>query len=285
MKGRKRDSSKTVKSGLIMEAAKVVLPGAVPLLIGAAGVWLTPLRSIVTELLWSEDVSIQLVAPSGMIYDGDEFDLTVLAYPKTPAEVAPGILHVSATPDIVTFATDATIQVPALEIPKVITEEAPIRVIAHAEGTTSLTAVLTTKRGKYNATIPLEIVRRPPSGHPSRRNFTGTWNLSLDGAFGAMELTESGRTFGGRYYLNNGLRGAIDGWRDGEIFNASMFRDNSTRKWIVTGKYSDKGGEIEISGDAVEYVAQGERWVRQAERLSFSAGGSLPASRRKHVGG
>ena len=86
---------------------------------------------IVADMIWSEDVGLELVGPSLTLLDGDEFDLHVWAMPKSPSLVSPGILRLTSSNDVVQFVSGSEgIDVGQLEAPTRLTKNTPIKVVA-----------------------------------------------------------------------------------------------------------------------------------------------------------
>ena len=88
-----------------------------------------------------------------------------------------------------------------------------------------------------------------------------------------MEIHQLGGTeISGSYFLDNGDKGVIDGWRDGISFGASFTRGDSVTKWIVEhADIATSEGYLELKGNSYLARAQGNNWIRIQPDTHFYA--------------
>jgi len=262
------------------ELAKTAAIGVCTALVGAAGVWLTPVRGMIMDLLWDESVRLEVLATTSQLYEGDEFDLHVLAHPQSPLSVSSGVLRVvPAGPGARVIKADQVVPFAAFDTPTLLTKSTPFKILADAPGSTTLHVLMQTNRRSYPHDLPIVVLPRAPSGHPSPNNYTGTWKLTVGPYTGSMEIVEKKKTFGGRWELYGGPRGskqrlfgAVEGSRDSGPVHVSFFIDNTTRKWVLEKATAEmKGDDLVIEAIAVSYKVTGDDWVRYGEERRFHA--------------
>ena len=254
------------------EILRALALGTVPLALAIAGVWLTPLREIIANVIWSESASVVVAIPRFALQEGDEFEVQVLAQPTSPVAISPGVLEVKASNELVAPAAgDNRVEVPSIGNPAILNKANPARFIAIGSGTTRIEAVLQTRRGRYVASETIEIRPRKAAGTPSSRNYSGRWEIRLGPHSGQMEMYEQGATLNGRYSLDDATRGVLDGVRDGATFHATLYRGSSTTKWIVVAETHTSVDYIEIKGNATLYRVDSDGWRSGAGSEAFYA--------------
>lgn len=267
-----RKARRPRESSLWREVLRAFVLGAVPLALGIAGVWLTPLRDIVAHAIWSENASLVVAVPRLALQEGDEFEVQVLAQPTSPTGISPGVLEVKASNELVTPAgAENRVEVPAIGSPAILNKTDPARFIAVSAGTTRIQATLQTRRGRYEAGETIEIRPREATGTPSSRNYSGRWEITVGPRRGQMAMSEQGATLTGRYFLDDATRGVVDGVRDGTTFHATLYRGNSTTKWIVIAETRTSADYIEIKGNATLYQVKSDGWRSSGGSESFYA--------------
>ena len=273
------------------EVWKLLVAAVLPLAVGAVGYFVTPLRSVIMDWIWKEDVELRIHAPSTPQQDGDEFDLHLWAIPRTPVAVSAGLLMITAQPEGVLqlLGGETGIAVPSIAAPASLTsQDRPVRVVALNAGQATVTATLKTGRGEYRTSAVIDVTKRAPTGRPSHSDYTGSWVVNIGPYTGSMELSDRGRTFFGKYAVSGGpaanggvIHGTIEGVHDGGIFNASAFRGNATRKWLIIACIRRYGTDVELEGDATPHTAQGDHWVPKGDKLPFWAGSAQTDRRRR----
>jgi hypothetical protein len=245
--------------------------GTVPLVLGAAGVLLSPLRTVIAQLIWTESASLVMTLPRS-VYEGDEFDVQILVYPTSPVEISAGILELEPTNELVNRLAGAShLDIPAIVNPSVLNKTSPDRFVAVGPGISGVKARLRTRNGIYETSQSIEIRARESTGSPTRRNFTGRWAVTVGPYRGQMEITEQGATINGRYSLDDGTRGVVDGIRDGTAYHATYYRGNSPTKWVVVGETRAADEYVEIKGNATLYTVDARGWRASGDAQTFYA--------------
>jgi hypothetical protein len=242
------------------EVLRALVLGAVPLSLGVAGVWLTPLRDVIAHAIWSEKAILTVAIPRVALQEGDEFEVQVIAQPASPVAISPGVLEVTTGSEILMPGGDNRTEVPALVSPAIVNKAQPARFIAVSPGTSSVRAVLQTTRNRYEASETVVVRPRPSTGTPSARNYSGRWELTLGPYRGQMALNEQGALVNGSYSLDDSTRGVVDAVRDGTALHGTLYRGNSTTKWIVVAESHGSPDYVEIKGTATLYKAASDGW-------------------------
>jgi hypothetical protein len=254
------------------EVLRALVLGAVPVALGVAGVWLTPLRDVIAHAIWSERATLTVAIPRVDLQEGDEFEVQVIAQPASPVAISPGVLEVTAASEILMAATtDNRTEVPALVNPAIVNKAKPARFVAVSPGTTSITAVLQTARNRYETSETVTVRPRPSTGVPSARNYSGRWELRLGAYRGQMALNEQGALVNGSYSLDDSIRGVVDAVRDGTALHGTFYRGNSTTKWIVVAETHASPDYVEITGTATLYKAAADGWRPNGATEQFYA--------------
>lgn len=266
------DGKERSQGSLAQQLLQAFVIGTVPLLLGAAAIWLSPMKPLIMERMWDEHASLVVTLTPAAISVGEEIQVTVLGYPDSPLPVSSGILELRAVDSrIEPITSNLHWEVPELSSPVVLTKPQPATFVATAAGETKIRAELRTKRGTYSVEQAVSISEREPGGTPTRHNFSGTWDFTLGPHRGRMELYERDATLAGRYSLEDGSRGALDGIRDGVTFHASLVRGATPQKWVIRAKVNRTKGYLEIDGNGELYRVVEGNWKSQGGALPFYA--------------
>jgi hypothetical protein len=262
-------------SGLFRENLNSILVSLLLGAFGTIGVILSPIREMVTHHVWSEKASVLLTTDVERVREGSSVYLKMTITPQAPRSIDPGVVYVKYDRSfLILQSKDTPFKSPEISFPTILPENGPLEFLARKPGTTVVEIDLETRYGSYSASKRIDIYPAEVGSTASRANFTGIWVLQIGNSRGQMEIRQSpgGTTISGTYYLDNGDKGVIDGWRDGVSFGAAFTRGSSVTKWIVEqAAIAESHGYVELSGQAYLAKASGASWVRSEGDLHFYA--------------
>lgn len=157
----------------------------------------------------------------------------------------------------------------------------PLEFIADAAGRVDISATLTTRSGTpFVGSLVVNVAPSTGQEFPTRRSFTGPWNIDLGSIHGVMELKDLARTLTGSYSLSDGSRGLVEGMRDGKTFRVTFYRGGAapSRYFIDAGFEPKEQPDLELRGNAKLLIATGDRntpW-REDRQLEFYAVARVP---------
>ncbi|MBQ0942242.1 hypothetical protein KAK07_02715 [Ideonella sp. 4Y16] len=217
----------------------------------------TPLKEVVNGMVWEEQAEVLLITQSAHPVEGEALAVDVLVQPRSPVPLSEGVLQITTQP--------AGLLRPAPENPKRLAQttkkidaatkltQEPLEFIAQASGKAEIKATLTTRsRRAFETVLQVEIARSTGERFPTRRSFTGVWNIDLDGITGTMTLTDVARTLKGSYVLSDGRRGLVEGTRDGKTFRVTFYVEgDSPARYAVDATFDpDDKADLELTGSA-----------------------------------
>jgi hypothetical protein len=200
--------------------------------------------------------------------------LKLIVTPLSPRPLDPGVITITFDHSFWTLRSgDIPFNSPAISSPVILPDKGSLDLLAIKPGTTVVGVDLQTRYGTYRDEKRLDIDPVQISENANRSNFTGVWNLQIGNSHGKMEIRQAGHTdIAGSYYLDDGDKGVIDGWRDGISFGASFTRGGSVTKWIVEkASIAVTEGYVELKGSTYIAKAEGNNWVRMQPDVSFYA--------------
>lgn len=262
-------------AGFVRENLNSIIVSLLAGVVGTMGVILTPLREMVTHRIWHEKATILLTTDVDRVREGSSLYLRATVTPEAPRSVDAGVVYVKYNRSYLLLQSkDIPFKSPEISSPTILPETGPLEFLAIKPGTTTVEIDLVTSYGFYSASKRIDVYPAEVGSTASRSNFTGLWVLQIGNSRGQMEVRQSpgGTTISGTYYLDNGDKGVIDGWRDGVSFGAAFTRGASVTKWIVEqAAISESNGYVELSGQAYLAKAAGTSWVRSGSDVHFYA--------------
>jgi hypothetical protein len=238
------------------------------------GVLLSPVKDVIQHHLWKEKASLLLSISTDHVQEGSSVALKLIVTPLSPRPLDPGVVTITFDHSFWTLSSGTLpFNSPAISSPVILPDKGSLELLAIKPGTTVVAVTLQTGYGSYRDEKRLDIDPVQVSANANRSNFTGAWALQIGNSHGKMEIRQSGNTdIAGSYYLDDGNKGVIDGWRDGISFGASFTRGGSVTKWIVEkASIAVTEGYVELKGSAYLARAEGNNWVRMQADVPFYA--------------
>ncbi len=188
------------------------------------GVLLSPVRDVIQHHLWREKASILLSTSVDRVQEGSSVALRFIVTPLSPRPLDPGVITITFDHSFWTLNSgDILFDSPAISSPVILPDKVSLDLLAIKPGTTVGSVDLQTRYGTYRDEKRLYIDPVQIGEDATRSNFTGMWTLQIGNSHGKMEIRQSGHTdIAGSYYLDDGDKGVIDGWRDGVSFYATI---------------------------------------------------------------
>lgn len=225
------------------------------------GFWLSPLKTKIFHLIWTERSEIDLRVSSNKVLIGSELEINPLIYSLGEVSVGEGVLTIDFDQDNFKLIDGRR----AINTPEVLSglafgDEMNLKVRVLKEGKLPIYAQLKTRYGTYFDTLVL--AAHSSFGRPTNKNWTGEWFCKIGDESFQMNIRQLDKK-GSRYqlrgdYLNyNTKEHGIIYWgsRDGDTFEAD-FRDTlKQEKWLINAYFKNivsTGGEryIKIEGTA-----------------------------------
>ncbi len=196
----------------------------------------TPLQEMVNAAIWDEKASIELVSQNHDPKEGDVIAVDVFIQPLSPVSLSDGILEIQYSKGTLKpggeTSSRLTTTTSKLGSAKRMFEPS-LEFIAEVSGDAYVTATLkTNRRATFTKTLSFKIQKIQAQDYPTRRNFSGLWNIDLGGISGRMELKDLARTLTGSYTLTDGSRGQVEGTRDGKT-RISILRQAKILRCVV----------------------------------------------------
>lgn len=271
----KKSRIESILGSLSASLAENIKPILASLAVGAIstiGVLLSPVKEVIQHHLWKEKASILLRTSVDRVREGSSVALKLVVTPLSPRPLDPGVVTIMFDHSFWTLRSGETpFTSPEIGSPVILPDKGSIDLLALKRGTTRIVVELQTKYGRYRAEKQLDIDPIQASATASRSNFTGVWTLQIGSWHGKMTIRQSDTEIACGYYLDDGDKGVIDGWRDGRLLGASFTRGGSVTKWIVGGSIAVTEGYVELKGSAYIAKAEGNNWVRVQPDTSFYA--------------
>jgi hypothetical protein len=138
--------------------------------------------------------------------------------------------------------------------------ERSLEFIADAPGKAQVSATLRTKGGTFTQTLAIDVAPAKDQDFPTRRDFSGKWNIDLGSIHGQMELKDIARTLTGSYTLSDGSRGQIEGTRDGKTFRVTFYRGSAPSRYFIDAVFDPKpSADLELRGKAKLLLPTGDK--------------------------
>ena len=262
----KRPSTVQVTSGWAETVKGIIRPVLVTIATSFASVLayiLTPLNELVNSTIWDEKAEIQVVSQSQSPKQGDVVTVDIFVQPKSPVPISEGLLEITYTrstlrPGAETNAYLTTTTKKISSSTRIF--EKTLEFIADAPGKAEITAKLKTKAGEFFKTLTLEVVSPTDQIYPTRRSFSGMWNIDLGGIHGQMELKDVARTLIGSYTLSDGGRGQVEGTRDGKTFRVTFYRGSAPSRFFIDATFDPNPHfDLELRGSAKLLLPTGDK--------------------------
>ena len=224
---------------------------------------LTPLNELVNSAIWDEKAEIEVISQSQNPKQGDVITVDVFVQPKSPVPLSEGLLEITYTiatlrPGTETNALLATTTKKLSSSTRMF--ERTLEFIADAPGKAEITAKLKTKSGEFTNSLSFDIAASGDQTYPTRRSFSGAWNIDLGSIHGQMDLKDVARTLTGNYTLSDGSRGQIEGTRDGKTFRVTLYRGSAPSRFFIDASFDPSPStDLELRGKAKLLLPTGER--------------------------
>jgi hypothetical protein len=222
----------------------------------------TPLQEVVNSAIWEEKAAIELISQTYNPKQGDVVPVDVFIQPTSPVQLSEGMLEIQYTkenlaPGFETVAMLAT-TTPKLSAAKRIFER-PLEFIAVAPGNAQVFATLRTKGGTFTKALMIEVAPAKEQDFPTRRDFSGKWNIDLGSIHGQMELKDIARSLSGSYTLSDGNRGQIEGTRDGTTLRVTFYRGSAPSRYFIDAVFDPRpNADLELRGKAKLMLPTGD---------------------------
>jgi hypothetical protein len=224
---------------------------------------LTPLNELVNSTIWDEKAEIQVISQSQNPKQGDVITVDVFVQPKSPVPLSEGLLAITYTaatlrPGAETTALLTTTTKKISSSTRMF--DRTLEFIADAPGKAEITARLKTKAGEFTKVLSLDVSASADQTYPTRRSFSGTWNIDLGGIHGQMDLKDIARTLTGSYTLSDSSRGQIEGTRDGKTFRVTLFRGSAPSRYFVDATFDPNPSvDLELRGKGKLLLPTGDK--------------------------
>lgn len=215
----------------------------------------TPLNEYVNSLFWDEKAEILLISQNSNLKQGDVSNLNIIIQPQAPIAISEGTLEIKYTTANLRPGAESiewlVTPTPRITASKQVFNRA-LDFIADAPGNAEISATLKTKAGAtFSKILPVEILSSANQAFPTRRNFSGKWNIDLGGIHGQMEIKDVARTLSGEYKLSDGNYGQIEGSRDGKTFRVTFYRGMAPSRFFVEAAFDPNPKvDLELQGHA-----------------------------------
>jgi hypothetical protein len=222
---------------------------------------------------FSEQAKLFLSFDRPAIRVGEEVGVKVWVVPNGHLPLTRGFLTITfdrqalATNELCDFGFASTDKPVAFPQSKV------LQASGRSPGRFPITATLKTERATFYVTSEVLILPSSTPTGPTEQNFSGTWKLRLGDVQGTMSLVQDGTTVAGSYKLDNNVRGAFTGIRDGSSFKADFLRGSPLKKWLIDGHWKQNVGFLEIEGTAQPVFFDRQTFARDGKVTSFYAAG------------
>jgi hypothetical protein len=239
----------------------------------------TPLKEVFNAIVWEEKGEVLLVSQTLNPKQGDVVTIDIFVQPRSPVPLSEGVLTISYPAGLLRPGSDTVQQLTAttkkIDASTKLTQR-PLEFIADAAGRADVRATLTTRsRTPFVGSLKIDVAPSTGQESPTRRNFSGAWNIDLGGIHGSMELKDVARTLTGSYSMSDGSRGLVEGTRDGKTFRVTFYRGGSapSRYFIDAGFEPNEQPDLELRGKAKLLIATGDHnapW-REDRQLEYYA--------------
>lgn len=274
--------SESGRSGPMVDVKAVLMPllVAVATSIGSVLAYVfTPLKEVVNAFVWEEKGEVLLVSQTLHPKQGDVVTVDVFVQPRSPVPLSEGVLTISYPTGALRPGSETVQQLTSttkkIDASTKLTQR-PLEFIADAAGKADIRATLTTRSGTpFVGSLLVDVAPSTGQESPTRRSFSGVWNIDLGGIHGSMELKDVARTLTGSYSMSDGSRGLVEGTRDGKIFRVTFYRGGSapSRYFIDASFEPNEQPDLELRGKAKLLIATGDRTApwREDRQLEFYA--------------
>jgi hypothetical protein len=223
----------------------------------------TPLNEFVNGLVWQESAELVLVSQAPEVPVGQVLRMDIFLRNKSPASISEGVLTLKYPVELLRPSPE-TAPLLTAKSPKTNGIErltpTPLEFIVDSAGDGDIVAQLQTKSSVFTQTLRIKTLPSGSQQFPTRKSFSGRWNIDLGGIHGFMELKEVARTITGEYHLNDGNGGQIEGTRDGKTFRANFYRGSAPSRFSVDGTFDpNPASDLEIRGKAKILVPTGDK--------------------------
>ncbi len=239
----------------------------------------TPLKEVVNTIVWEEKGEVLLVSQTLNPKQGDVVTVDVFVQPRSPVPLSEGVLTISYPAGTLRPGAETlqqlTVTTRKIDASTKLTQR-PLEFIADAAGKAEIRATLTTRSPTpFVGSLVVDIAPSTGQEFPTRRSFSGAWNIDLGSIHGTMELKDVARTLTGSYSMSDGSRGLAEGTRDGKTFRITFYRGGAapSRYFIAAGFDPNEQVDLELRGKAKLLIATGDHnapW-REDRELEFYA--------------
>lgn len=224
---------------------------------------LTPLNEIVNSAIWEEKAEIEVISQSLAPKEGDVITADVFVQPKSPVPLSEGILEIGYTAATLRPGAETT-ELLTTTTKKISSStrmfERTLEFIAEAPGKAEIRAKLKTKSGEFTKVLFMDVSSAADQAYPTRRSFSGSWNIDLGAIHGKMELKDVARTLTGNYTLSDASRGQIEGTRDGKTFRVTFYRGSAPSRFFIDATFDpNQNIDLELRGKAKLLLPTGDK--------------------------
>lgn len=251
--GKSTETSGQLKTAFL-DAIKPIAVAVASSIAGIVAYVSTPLNELVNSMFWSESAELLLISQTPETRQGEVLYVDIFLQVRSPVPISEGILTVEYPQNLLRPSPE-TSRLLVQETPKISTAKRltakPLEFIADIAGAGEMRAELKTKFTKTPGSMQISVLPANKQVYPTRKNFTGTWNIDLGGIHGRMDIKEAARTITGQYRLNDGNGGQIEGTRDGITFRANLYRGAAPSRFAVDAIFDPNPSvDLEIQGKA-----------------------------------
>lgn len=224
---------------------------------------LTPMNELVNSAIWDEWAEIQVISQSQSPKQGDVITVDVFVQPKSPVPLSEGLLEIGYSAPTLRPGAETT-PLLATTTKKISSStrmfERTLEFIADTPGKAEITVKLKTKYGEFTKILSLDISPSTDQTYPTRRSFSGTWNIDLGGIHGQMDIRDAARTLTGSYTLSDASRGQVEGTRDGKTFRVTFYRGSAPSRFFIDATFDPNPGvDLELRGKAKLLLPTGDK--------------------------
>jgi len=261
---KERKSKIAALGGFLLSSSKPILVAVIASLASLVTYVLTPFHEYVNSIVWKEKGELVVVSTHKEMHVGEVLGLNVYLISLSRSPVSEGSMKVSFDDAILRPAPETNEKL-VMKSPRVVSVERltpdDLEFIAQASGVAKFVVSVVTKNGDspIEKAMLVKVLPKKKQIYPTAKSFTGDWNIVLNGTSGTMELEDIGRSLSGKYLLNDGYRGEIDGHHDGKTFYLTLYRHGLPTQYEVRKGVFDPANElgVELSGEAILRLPRG----------------------------
>lgn len=250
--------------------------GKITTALGILAFLFTPMKDWALHLVWAEQAEVVVVTDPASVQIGDAVQVIVIVIRTGKIPLSPGRIKIYSETAALRRKGPGELITSEIAGGAKFPSDAPTSFVAADFGAGSVRAELQTQYKRFTGAASVTVQPPDRKGKPSFRNFSGTWKFHLGPRHGVMELMQMGVDISGAYQLEGGIKGVVDGLRDGETFMVDLYRGTPDFKWSVDARFSEpKADFLEIKGSAQIHKYNGQRWLKSGSAETFYATSSM----------